>query len=216
MVTPIYGYTPEGQLFLCEDYTLHNRSELERIFFEEVCPNRLGADMLLEWIADKTDFYVAPCSTVYHLSITGGLCLHSLKVYEIFDQLCGLYYPEFPAESRAVCALLHDLCKANVYKPALKSRKTGEYWPNGKPKWEDYMAYDFDDPFPYGHGEKSVYLIMKHMPLTDEEAMAIRWHMGGYDSSAKSDTRTLGNATTKYPVISLLHAADLIATSQGF
>lgn len=193
-----------------------NRTAFQDALMNEVATTRDGVIELLDWLSFDTDFYSAPCSTVYHLCIPGGLTLHSLKVYEIFDKLCDEFYPSFPQESRAVCALLHDLCKVNTYRHALKSRKTGDKWPNGKAIWEDYMAYDFDDPFPYGHGEKSVYLIMKHFPLTDEEAMAIRWHMGGYDSGAKADTRTLGNATTKYPVINLLHAADLIATGQGF
>ena len=214
MFAPDYHFTPEGAIFLSEEDTLQNRDSF--VNYLEHYVQREGIEGVIVWLVESTDFFNAPCSTAYHLNITGGLALHSMKVFQIFNTLCEMFSPEFPKESRAICALLHDVCKVNVYRPALKSRKTGEYWPNGKPKWEDYLAYDFDDPFPYGHGEKSVYLIMKHMPLTDEEAMAIRWHMGSYDSSAKSDTRTLGNATTKYPVISLLHAADLIATSQGF
>ncbi len=39
-----------------------------------------------------------------------------------------------------------------------------------------------DDKLPIGHGEKSVYMIQKHIQLTDEEAIAIRWHMVAFDA----------------------------------
>lgn len=216
MYTPSYHKTPEGFIRLTENDTLDNKELIESILFNEVPSARSGIHALIAYLESETDFYNAPCSTVFHLNITGGLALHSIKVFENFDKLCGLFYPDFPVESRAICAILHDLCKANTYVSAVKSRRTGEYWPSGKAKWEDYMGWDFNEQFPYGHGEKSVYLIMKHMPLTDEEAMVIRWHMGCFDNSAKSDSRPLSNATAKYPAIALLQAADMIATSQGF
>lgn len=215
MYHPSYHRTPEGAIHLTEDDTLDNNEIFEAILRNEI-PGCATADRLMVWLETETDLFSAPCSTVYHLNFHGGLVLHSLKVFEIFDKLCDLFYPEFPAKSRAICALFHDLCKVNTYVPAIKSRKTGEYWPNGKAKWEDYAGWDFDEQFPYGHGEKSVYLLMKIIPLSDEEAMAIRWHMGGFDNFAKSDSRPLSNATQKYPVITLLQAADMIATSQGF
>lgn len=209
------GNVPKD-ICITEEDCLLNRQSFEELFYKHVMPNRYDAGSLLVWLDTCTDFYVAPCSTIFHLNTTGGLCLHSLKVYEIFDTLCSMYNPGFSAESRAVCALLHDLCKVNTYVTAVKSRKTGEYWPNGKPKWEDYVGYEVSDKFPFGHGEKSVYRILQHMPLTDEEAIAIRWHMGAYDDGARVSLRTLGNATSVFPVTTLLQCADMIATSQGF
>ena len=41
--------------------------------------------------------------------------------------------------------------------------------------------FTVDDKLPYGHGEKIVYIISAFMRLTRDEAMAINWHMGGYD-----------------------------------
>jgi len=75
-------------------------------------------------------------------------------------------------------------------------------------KWEKKPYYAVEDQFPYGHGEKSVYLIRKHMKLTDEEAMAIRWHMGGFDDGSKS----CGAAFAQYPLALHLHIADMQAT----
>lgn len=185
----------------------------ERIFNIVMC--RQGVSKLMEYLQIETDFFTAPCSTRYHLCEKGGLVQHSLAVYNIFYQLCSKYYPSFSEESIAICSLFHDICKANTYVPVKKSRKTGKTLPNGKPEWEDYNGYDFDEAFPYGHGEKSVYILRKFIELTDEEAMAIRWHMGFSDATFKGGQQTITNAIQKYPVIALLHAADLIATSRG-
>lgn len=174
---------------------------------------RSGIHNLLEHLLNETDFFYAPCSTRYHLCVEGGLVEHSLHIDDIFDVLCDMFMPDFPKESRHICALFHDICKYHCYNPAKKSRKTGKTLPNGKPEWEDYTGYDFVEEFPYGHGEKSVYLLQKYIELTDEEAMAIRWHMGYSDATFKGGQQSVSNAITKYPVIALLHSADIIATS---
>lgn len=176
---------------------------------------RPGIESLLEYL-DSTDFFYAPASTIYHLSCEGGLVAHSLSVYRQFNWLCDKYFPTIEAESRAIMALLHDVCKVHCYNPCRKSRKTGELNGWGKPIWEDYDAYEFVEEFPFGHGEKSVYLINQHMRLTPEEAMAIRWHMGMYDNSAKGDSRPYNNACDKFPVIKLLHCADEISAMLGW
>lgn len=189
----------------------NNEKEFVRRVKENI--NRDGVHDLLEHLLNETDFFYAPCSTRYHLCVEGGLVEHSLHTHDIFDQLCSTFMPDFPAESRAVCALFHDICKYHCYNPCKKSRKTGNLLPNGKPEWEDYTGYDFVEEFPYGHGEKSVYLLQKYISLTDEEAMAIRWHMGYSDATFKGGQQSVSNAITKYPVIALLHSADIIATS---
>lgn len=175
---------------------------------------RDGIDELLEHLLTETDFFYAPCSTRFHLSVEGGLVAHSLNVDEIFDTLCEQFMPDFPSESRHICALFHDICKYHCYNPVKKSRKTGKLLPNGKAEWEDYMGYDFVEEFPYGHGEKSVYLLQKFIKLTDTEAMAIRWHMGFSDATFKGGQQSVANAMKLYPVIALLHSADVIATSK--
>lgn len=193
-----------------------NISNNEREFCKRVSDNikREGIHDLLEYLLNETDFFYAPCSTRYHLCIEGGLVEHSLHVDEIFNTLCDKFMPDFPEESRHICALFHDLCKYHCYNPAKKSRKTGRLLQNGKPEWEDYTGYDFVEEFPYGHGEKSVYLLQKFIKLTDVEAMAIRWHMGFSDSTFKGGQQSVSNAMKLYPIIALLHSADIIATSK--
>lgn len=77
--------------------------------------------------------------------------------------------------------------------------------------WEGYRAYAFRDPLPLGHGEKSLYLIQRHMDLEPEEALAIRWHMGAYDNAVKGDGRALSAAMEATPWVWRLHQADMCA-----
>ena len=44
---------------------------------------REGASDLLEFLK-KTDFFVAPASTQFHNAFEGGLCEHSINVYNRF------------------------------------------------------------------------------------------------------------------------------------
>lgn len=159
--------------------------------------HREGADALLAWM-EKSDFFTAPASTKYHLAREGGLCEHSINVYSRFD--CD------NPESRAICGLLHDVCKTNYYDVAYRNAKDD----NGK--WQKVPYYTVEDKLPYGHGEKSVYIISGFMKLTREEAMAIRWHMGGFDDSVKSGSYAMSEAFRQFPVALRLHIADMEAT----
>ena len=113
----------------------------------------------------------------------------------------------FSSESFAICALLHDLCKAQFYKQStrnVKNEQTGQ--------WEKKPYYTVEDAYPYGHGEKSVFLIERFMRLKPAEAMAIRWHMGGFDEAARGGSFAISLAYEKYPLAVKLHLADLEST----
>lgn len=175
---------------------------------------RPGADKLLAWL-ETTDFFEAPASTRFHLSRPGGLVEHSIHVYdrlralfiaekERMDRCAGITSEE--DETIAICALLHDICKANFYGVEMRNRK------NEQGQWEKYPFYVVNDQLPYGHGEKSVYIISSFMKLSREEAMAIRWHMGFSDNDFKAGGYSVGNAFGKFPLALLTHMADLQAT----
>lgn len=188
--------------------------EFSEIFDKYI--KREGADKLMEWLM-KSDFFTAPASTRFHGSHPGGLLEHSLNVYYRLEKLVKTCWPEdvrpYPTEETlAIVSLLHDLCKVNYYAEVKKSRKTGRLLPNGKPEWEDYMGYEIDDHLPYGHGEKSVYIISGFMKLTREEAMAIRWHMGGFDEAVKGGSYAMNDAWDQFPLALLVHLADQLAT----
>ncbi len=167
--------------------------------------HREGADRLLEWL-QTTDFFTAPASTRYHCACPAGLVMHSVNVYEVMME--KHFDPETDsAESFALCALLHDVCKAQFYKIStrnVKNEKTGQ--------WEKVPYYTIEDAFPYGHGEKSVFLIERFVRLKPAEATAIRWHMGGFDDAARGGNFSISVAYDKYPIAVKLHLADLEAT----
>lgn len=172
------------------------KDEFIKIYTDNI--HREGADKLLKWL-ETTDFFTAPASTKYHGAHEGGLCEHSVNVYNRF--VCD------NPESRAICGLLHDICKANFYKTStrnVKNEQTGA--------WEKQPFYQVDDQLPYGHGEKSIYIISGFMRLTREEAMAIRWHMGGFDDAVKGGSYAISGAFDKFPLALMLHVADLEAT----
>lgn len=165
---------------------------------------RRGADKLLEWM-ETTDFFTAPASTRFHAACEGGLLQHSINVYNVL--LAKHYDPEKDdLETFTIVSLLHDLCKAGFYTVSTRNVK------NDKGEWEKVPYYAVEDQFPYGHGEKSVYLIERCMRLKTEEAVAIRWHMGGFDDSVRAGSFALANAYEKYPLAVKLHLADLEAT----
>jgi hypothetical protein len=171
---------------------------------------REGAKELLEFLlSSKSDFFEAPCSTRYHLSKEGGLVEHSLNVYHCLKDYLErprvkiLYNLEVNPESIAIVALLHDLCKINVYKKSFRNTK------DESGKWIKVPTYEFQDDLPYGHGEKSVYIISGFMKLTRDEAFAIRYHMGFSDTE---NIRNVGEAFSKFPLAFALSTADMEAT----
>lgn len=169
--------------------------------------DREGMDKLIDWLK-TTDFFTAPASTRFHESYEGGLCEHSLHVYDKFIALQDAF-PEVEVSNDSVilCTLLHDLTKANFYEVStrnVKNEETGQ--------WEKVPYYTIKDAFPMGHGEKSVFLIERFVRLKPKEAIAIRWHMGGFDNAVKGGDYSLSGAYEQYPFAALLHLADMAAT----
>ena len=198
------------------------RQNFEEIYHGSVV--RHGSDELFRFLTNS-DFFVAPASTKYHLAIQGGLCLHSLNVY---NRLCGLLQYQYGSaipyngETIAIVALLHDICKVNTYRIGWKNQKTYDPakienaagWQikhdgGGDFIWETVPAYETDEKFVFGHGEKSVYMIREFMRLDVEEAQAIRFHMGGWRDG---DEKWVGACYEKNPLVFYLHVADEAAT----
>jgi len=180
--------------------------EFEKMFKDKI--KRDGAKELYEYLK-TTDFFTSPASTKYHGNFEGGLVQHCVKVYNRFARLVeceyGKDYLKKHDESIAIIALLHDLCKIGTYKTDYRNVK------NDQGVWEKRPYYAYDDNLPYGHGEKSVYIISGFMKLTREEAMAINWHMGGFDARAK-DNSTINRAFAAFPLAVLFHAADILTS----
>ena len=173
---------------------------------------REGADKLLEYLcSDACDFFTAPASTRFHGSVQGGLLAHSLNVY---DCLCDylqrkrvrdVYGMKYSDESIAIVSLLHDICKVNFYVETTRNVKE-----NGV--WKTVPYYSIDDKLPYGHGEKSVYIISGYMRLTRDEAFAIRYHMGFAGAESVNAISNIGKSFEMFPISFALSVADMEAT----
>ena len=183
------------------------KAEFQDIYLANI--RRDGADRLLEYLSSN-DFFTAPASARFHLAETGGLCQHSINVYKRLKNIVRQEYGEnyanvYGDETLAVCGLLHDVCKVNYYVTEMRNVKEGSEWVK-KP------FFKVEEKFPYGHGEKSVFIITQYMRLTAEEAMAINWHMGGFDERVRGGSFALSEALAKYKLALLLHIADIEAT----
>lgn len=182
-------------------------AEFKNIFTNKI--TRDGADKLLDWLL-KSDFVSCPASTKFHSNHEGGLIEHSVKAYKRFIKNLQKEYGDnwsekISEESAAIIGLLHDVCKVGYYKQEMRNVKEDGVWIQ-KP------YYAVDDKLPYGHGEKSVYIISGFMKLTREEAMAINWHMGGFDTRVQGGSYSISTAFYNYPVALIFHLSDVEAT----
>ena len=164
---------------------------------------RPGAADLLQWI-NSNGFFEVPASKRHHGARPGGLAEHSINVFRRLlhmnaDEEKRRQTPQYDIETLAICGLLHDLCKIDAYR-----QQAAE----GQEKPE----YQLTKNFPAGHGEKSVILILQFMHLTQEEILAIRWHMGQYDFYARGGGYDLDNAFRQCKLAVMLHLSDMMAT----
>lgn len=186
---------------------MSKREEFIEIYNKHI--KREGADKLLAWL-DNTDFFTCPASTRFHSNYEGGLVTHSINVYNRLVQLVKNEYGEnyqdiVSDESLAIMGLLHDVCKVNTYVTEYRNVKVDGEWTK-----QPYFAVQ--DELPYGHGEKSVYMLCGFIKLTREEAMAINWHMSGFDMRVKGGSFAISDAYYQFPVAVLLAMADLMAS----
>ena len=177
---------------------------------------RQGIEEVINYL-EKSGFFTAPASTKHHLNYESGLIEHSLNVYDMAMALRGPIMAmkpgvgeRLPEKSIIIAALLHDICKANIYKKAKKwDLKNGL-----KPELVETYTTNYSE-MPFGHGEQSVIMLLSlGLKLTLDETVAIRWHMGAWDLAfqsleAKSNISEAGN---RYPLLSLIQSADNMAT----
>lgn len=177
---------------------------------------RTGIESVVSYL-EQAGFFLAPASVSRHLSHEGGLLEHSLNVWKMAQMLrtqtIGMrpeLEKQLPEDSVTIAALLHDVCKANIYKTVQKWRK------DENNRWESYDAYDTDySRFPVGHGEKSVIMLLRlGLQLTNDEIIAIRWHMGAWNLPMQSyeDKQNISVAYDGCPLAAIIQAADALAT----
>ena len=177
--------------------------------FISICKSEIrreGIEPLLDWL-EQSDFFTAPASTRFHGNYEGGLCEHSLNVYEQLLKLYELYGNKSATrETLAIVALFHDVCKIDFYKKGFRNvKEDGE--------WKQLECWEIDEKLPLGHGEKSCLLLQQFIRLSVEEMLAIRWHMGGYDNAVKGGERGLAKAQEMSRLVTLLSVADIISSN---
>lgn len=169
---------------------------------------RPNIEILIEYLEKDTDFFTAPASSQGHNNYRSGLLEHSLKTWAAIYNLAPVFMKGVGSDTLVIVSLLHDVCKTNFYKETTRNVKVDGVW-----QQEPYFS--IEDKLPLGHGEKSVILLQRFISLSIEEVMAIRWHMGGFDDAGRqyAGGLALNGAMEKYPIITLLHMADLAAVS---
>ncbi len=192
-----------------------NRSEFVELLYST---GREGMDEVIGQL-EELGFFQAPASSKFHLNHEGGLLEHSLNVCKVGlmlrEQMLALkpdLEESLNKESVIIATLLHDICKADIYQKCIRKRK------DRLGQWVDYETYELDySDFPLGHGEKSVIVLLRMgLDLSDDEIMAIRWHMSAWDLPFQSPDLKANFDTAKRlcPLCSLIQAADGLASNQ--
>lgn len=198
--------------------TINNKMSTKDEFIELLrSTNREGVEDLLEGL-EKIGFFTAPASATHHLNIEGGLVQHSLNTCKaalmVWEGMIALepgLEKEVERDSVIIASLLHDVCKSDIYFRSVKKKKTAIG------TWEDSEGYKVSyKNFPMGHGEKSVILILCNgISLTDDEMLAIRWHMGawGLNLNSYEDQRCFDTSQKLYPLVTIIQVADKLAAN---
>lgn len=205
---------------LLDEQIISNKNRFLELVNSITPRSGMDRELLIRQLVES-DFFVAPASANYHGNYPGGLCEHSLQVYDNLIKLVNEFVPnkEQLMDSVKIIALFHDFSKMNFYTNEVKNRKV--YSENGKKSdsmgkydWESYQSYgyrDAKDRFLIGnHEENSAYMINTFIPLNPEEFCAISHHHGstGFDSTKQNPAEFW----SKYPLSLLLYQADCISS----
>lgn len=129
-----------------------------------------------QFLRTRTSWSTSPASTRFHLCREGGLVEHSLNVATTILRLRPVLAPDLSEESCVIVALYHDVGKVGA---------PGQpyYLPNPS-EWHVRnrgVRYIINpDLVHMDIATRSLFLIAPHVPLTDEEAQAVRYHDGQY------------------------------------
>ena len=179
--------------------------------------HREGVEDLLEGL-ENMGFFTAPASANHHLNTEGGLVQHSLNTCKaalmVWEGMAAIepgLEKEVERESVIIASPLHDVCKSDIYFRTVKKKKTAIG------TWEDNEGYKVSyKNFPMGHGEKSVILLLCNgIALSDDEMLAIRWHMGawGINMNSYEDQRCFDTSQKLYPLVTIIQVADKLAAN---
>jgi hypothetical protein len=124
-------------------------------------------DEFIEFLEKETTWLTAPASVRYHLNVEKGLLQHSVGVTKNLLKIKNLFAPTISDESCVIVALFHDVGKVGM-PHAPRYLKQGDRYVYNQNQVEMQIA------------NRSLYLVSKYVPLSDEEAQAILYHDGQY------------------------------------
>ena len=138
----------------------------------KVVERKKDFDDFVKFLENETSWLVSPASTKYHLSEEKGLLKHSVGVTKTLLKLRELLTPHLSEESCVIVALFHDVGKVGM-PGSPRYLKDGDRFIYNKDQVEMQIA------------QRSLYLVSKYIPLSDEEAQAILYHDGQYIAENK-------------------------------
>ena len=198
---------------LCDETIQKNKSRYIELV-QSISRDGCNLEKLLNWL-ENSDFYFAPASAKYHAATKGGLCWHSLHVYDNLVSLTKDWGMEFSEDTLKIVALFHDLAKVNFYEIQYKNKKVyssagSKKDESGRFDWVSVSAYGYIDDserFIYGnHESTSEYMIRQFIPLTYIESIAIMHHHAGMSFDSAKDN--IGSIWSAYPLSLFLYIAD--------
>jgi len=138
----------------------------------KVVERKKDFDEFINFLETKTTWLTSPASVKYHLSEEKGLLKHSVGVTKTLLKLREFLAPELSEESCVIVALFHDVGKIGM-PGSPRYLKNGDKFVYNKEQVEMQIA------------QRSLYLVSKYIPLSDEEAQSILYHDGQYIAENK-------------------------------
>ena len=156
--------------------------QAHRDLLERVTVRRNEVLALEEFLERETVWLIAPASTRFHLCEPAGLLRHSVNVVHTLLTLRKELAPDITEESCIICGLYHDLGKIGM---------PGQpYYLVNPDQWQVRnrgIKYIVNRELVYMDiATRSLFLLAGKIPLTDEEAQAVRFHDGQYIDENKS------------------------------
>ena len=204
------------------------KERFKELYLRHIATRDLDGQLWAE--LERGGFFEDPASTKHHLACQGGLCVHSLHVYDRLKALCDAEHAKASSfcpsdEAIAICGLLHDVCKMGTYVLEKKNTKIYDadlvaaqpslnvkHDSSGAFYWDAVPQYTFQENFAVGHGSKSVIILQQYIKLTPEEIIAIFHHMGSWGVPQGKELNALSAVYEANTLAFLLHVADEMAT----
>ncbi len=129
--------------------------------FERLAGRREQILYFKAFLEQETDWLVAPVLKRAHMDVEHGLLMHSVGVTELALRIKDLVAPDIADESVIVVALFHDVGKLDYPGKPFGPAGGGEPPRRGR-----------------DHAVRSLELVSRFVPLSEEEAQAIAAHDG--------------------------------------